>query len=112
MDEIWPQSDVIFLMLPLSTTTHHLLNKQIIKQLKKGVMIINTSRRALIDGDSLLEGLETDIIKAAALDVYENEAEFFFRDVSSRSVKDPTLARLIGMSNVILTPHQVRNMLL
>ncbi len=75
-------------------------------------MIINTLRGALIDADSLLEGLETNIIKAVALDVYENEAEYFFRDVSSSSVKDPTLARLIGMSNVILTPHQVRNRLL
>ncbi len=95
-------------MLPLSTATYHLLNKQVIKKLKKGVFIINTSRGALIDTVALLEGLETDVIRAAALDVYENEAPYFFRDVSSISVKDSTLARLIGMGNVILTPHQVR----
>ncbi len=95
-------------MLPLYENTLHLFNKEVIGKLKKGVMIINTSRGGLIDTDALIEGLQTDVVKAAALDVYENEAEYFFRDMSSGTMKDSTLARLIGMANVIITPHQVR----
>ena len=74
--------------------------------MKKGVVILNTSRGALIDTDSLLEGIKSRHIGAACLDVYEEESDVFFEDFSGHIVDDDTLARLISMPNVIVTSHQ------
>lgn len=106
LDEIWEKSDVISFHCPLTDETHHILDKEVVGKLKKGVAIINTSRGALIDAEALLEGIKTRKIGAACLDVYEEESDLFFRDVSGHILEDDTLARLISMPNVILTSHQ------
>lgn len=106
LDEIWEKSDVISFHCPLTDETHHMINESVIEKLKKGVVIINTSRGAIIDAEALLEGIKTRKIGAACLDVYEEESDLFFRDVSGHILEDDTLARLISMPNVILTSHQ------
>ncbi|MBQ6128139.1 MAG: 2-hydroxyacid dehydrogenase, partial [Lachnospiraceae bacterium] len=83
-----------------------IVNKDSIAKMKKGVVIINTSRGALIDTDSLVEGIKDRKIGAACLDVYEEESNVFFHDYSGHIVDDDTLARLISMPNVIVTSHQ------
>ena len=74
--------------------------------MKKGVVIINTSRGALIDAECLLEGIKARQIGAACLDVYEEETDYFFEDFSGHILNDDILARLISMPNVIVTSHQ------
>ncbi len=106
LDEIWQESDVISFHCPLTKETRHLINKKTIDKLKKGVMIINTSRGALIDSEALLDGIKERKVGAACLDVYEEESDVFFHDYSGHIVDDDTLARLISMPNVILTSHQ------
>lgn len=106
LDEIWKKSDVISFHCPLTEDTYHILDKEVVGKLKKGVAIINTSRGALIDAEALLDGIKTRKIGAACLDVYEEESDLFFRDVSGHILEDDVLARLISMPNVILTSHQ------
>lgn len=106
LDEIWEKSDVISFHCPLTEETKHLVNRDTIGKLKKGVVIINTSRGALIDSEALLEGIKERKIGAACLDVYEEESDVFFHDFSGHIVEDDTLARLISMPNVIVTSHQ------
>ena len=104
--EIFEKSDIISLHCPLTEETHHLISSNSIGQMKDGIVIINTSRGALIDTEALIEGIKARKIGAACLDVYEEESDFFFRDFSGRIVEDDTLARLISMPNVIVTGHQ------
>ena len=83
-----------------------MINTDTIEKMKKGIVIINTSRGALIDSDALVEGIKARKIGAACLDVYEEESNVFFHDYSNHIVNDDTLARLISMPNVIVTSHQ------
>ena len=83
-----------------------MIDDRSIAQMKKGVVIVNTSRGALIDAEALLTGIKTRKVGAACLDVYEEESELFFEDYSGHIVEDDTLARLITMPNVIVTSHQ------
>lgn len=106
LDELLSKSDIISLHCPLTQETHHLIDENSLSKLKKGVIIINTSRGALIDAKALLEGIKNRIIGAACLDVYEEESDIFFQDFSGHIVEDDTLARLISMPNVIVTSHQ------
>lgn len=106
LDEIFTNSDVISLHCPLTDETKHLINRETIKKLKKGVALINTSRGALIDAESLVEGIKQRIIGCACLDVYEEESDIFFEDFSGHILDDDVLARLISMPNVIITSHQ------
>lgn len=106
LDELFNKSDIISLHCPLTKETHHIINKESIKSMKQGVYIINTSRGSLIDSDALLEELLTEKIGAAALDVYEEETEFFYEDFSNTIVKDDILSRLISLPNVLVTSHQ------
>lgn len=105
-DEIWEKSDIISFHCPLTDETRHMVNRETIAKMKKGVVIINTSRGALIDSEALLEGIKERKIGAACLDVYEEESDVFFHDFSGHIVADDTLARLISMPNVIVTSHQ------
>lgn len=105
-DELWAKSDIISFHCPLTDETKHMLNESTVKKLKKGVVIINTSRGALIDTEALLDGIKERKIGAACLDVYEEESGIFFHDFSGHIIEDDTLARLISMSNVIVTSHQ------
>jgi D-lactate dehydrogenase len=106
LDELFSRSDIISFHCPLTDETYHMIDSKSIDKLKKGVVIINTSRGALIDAEALLEGIKARKIGAACLDVYEEEADVFFQDFSGHIIADDTLARLISMPNVIVTSHQ------
>lgn len=106
VNELFEKSDIISFHCPLTEETYHTVNADTIEKMKKGVVIINTSRGALIDAEALLEGIKSRKIGAACLDVYEEEADVFFRDFSGHIIADDTLARLISMPNVIVTSHQ------
>ena len=106
LDELFSRSDIISFHCPLTDETYHMIDSESISKLKKGVVIINTSRGALIDAEALLEGIKARKIGAACLDVYEEEADVFFQDFSGHIIADDTLARLISMPNVIVTSHQ------
>ncbi|MCR5609186.1 MAG: 2-hydroxyacid dehydrogenase [Lachnospiraceae bacterium] len=106
LEGIWENSDVISFHCPLTDETKHVVNQGSIDMMKKGVVLINTSRGALIDSEALLEGIKNRKIGAACLDVYEEESDVFFHDFSGHIVDDDVLARLISMPNVILTSHQ------
>jgi D-lactate dehydrogenase len=91
---------------PLTEDTYHLINQEALQKCKRGVVILNTSRGALVDAEALLEGIKSRKVGAACLDVYEEESEFFFEDFSGHILEDDVLARLISMPNVIVTSHQ------
>ncbi|MDX1918519.1 MAG: 2-hydroxyacid dehydrogenase [Candidatus Caenarcaniphilales bacterium] len=104
--DLLANSDIISLHTPLTPETHYLVNAQTISDMKDGVVIINTSRGALIDTAALIEGLKSGKIQAAGLDVYEEEDAYFFEDFSDQLVLDDQLARLMSFNNVIITAHQ------
>lgn len=106
LQELFTQSDIISLHCPLTEETHHLISSGTIEMMKKGVVIVNTSRGALIDAEALLAGIKARKVGAACLDVYEEESDIFYRDFSGHIISDDTLARLISMPNVIVTSHQ------
>lgn len=106
LEEIWSQSDIISFHCPLTEETKHMVNAESIRRMKKGVILLNTSRGALIDSEALLFGIKERIVGAACLDVYEEESDVFFHDFSGHIVEDDTLARLLSMPNVIVTSHQ------
>ena len=106
LDTLFSKSDIISLHCPLTDDTHHIISQETLKKCKKGVVIINTSRGALVDAEALLEGIKSRHVGAACLDVYEEESDFFFEDYSGHIMEDDTLARLISMPNVIVTSHQ------
>ncbi len=106
LDELLEQSDVISLHCPLTDETRHMIGAPAIARMKKGVVIVNTSRGGLIDAEALLEGIKARRIGAACLDVYEEEADVFFEDRSGHILNDDLLSRLISMPNVIVTSHQ------
>lgn len=105
-DELLERSDVISLHCPLTDDTYHMINENSIARMKKGVVLINTSRGALIDAEELLEAIKAKHVGAACLDVYEEESEVFFEDFSGHIIQDDVLARLISMPNVLITSHQ------
>ena len=106
LDRLLETSDIISLHCPLTDSTRHLINGDAIGKMKKGVVIVNTSRGGLIDAEALLEGIKARKIGAACLDVYEEEADIFFEDRSGHILNDELLSRLISMPNVIVTSHQ------
>ncbi|QTE69723.1 2-hydroxyacid dehydrogenase [Clostridiales bacterium] len=106
LDELLERSDIISLHCPLTDETRHMINADAIGKMKKGVVIVNTSRGGLIDAEALLEGIKARKIGAACLDVYEEEADVFFEDRSGHILNDDLLSRLISMPNVIVTSHQ------
>jgi D-lactate dehydrogenase len=106
LDELFQKSDIISLHCPLTEETKHIISKEAIQKMKKGVVILNTSRGALIDANALLDGIKSRHIGAACLDVYEEESDIFFEDRSDHIMDDDTLARLISMPNVLVTSHQ------
>ena len=106
LSRLFAESDIISLHCPLTEETYHMVDHASIGKMKKGVILINTSRGALIDAEALLAGIKSRLVGAACLDVYEEESELFFEDRSGHIVEDDTLARLISMPNVLLTSHQ------
>ena len=106
LDELFERSDIISLHCPLTDETRHMIDAAAIEKMKKGVVIVNTSRGGLVDAEALLEGIKARKIGAACLDVYEEEADIFFEDRSGHILNDDLLSRLISMPNVIVTSHQ------
>jgi len=106
LGELFRDCDILSVHCPLTEETRHMINRESIAAMKKGVILINTSRGALIDAEALVEGIKDRKIGAALLDVYEEEADIFYEDHSGHIVDDDTLARLISMPNVIVTSHQ------
>lgn len=103
---LFKKSDIISLHCPLTKETHHIINRDSISQMKKGVYLINTSRGSLIESQALLDGLTSGQIGAAGLDVYEEESSLFYEDFSNIVIKDDILSILVSRPNVIITSHQ------
>ena len=103
---LWEGSDIITLHAPLTPQTRHMVDAQAIERMKRGVMIVNTSRGALIDTRAAIAGLKSGHIGYLGLDVYEEEEHLFFRDFSSKVVQDDVFARLLTFPNVVITAHQ------
>ncbi len=106
LDTLFSQSDVISLHCPLTEDTYHLIDAAALEKCKPGVVLLNTSRGALVDAEALLAGIKSRRVGAACLDVYEEESDLFFEDNSGHILEDDVLARLISMPNVIVTSHQ------
>jgi D-lactate dehydrogenase len=106
LDELFARSDIISLHTPLTPETYHLINMDAIARMKHGVMLINTSRGALVDATAAIEGLKTGQIGYLGLDVYEEEADLFFEDLSDKIIQDDVFARLLTFPNVVITGHQ------
>ncbi len=105
-DELLMQSDIISLHCPLTTGTQHLINTQAINKMKPNVMLINTSRGALVDTVAIIKALKLKQIGYLGIDVYEEESEIFFEDLSDTFIQDDVFARLQTFPNVIITGHQ------
>lgn len=106
IDEIFHRSDIISLHCPLTPETNHMINRDAFAKMKEGVMIINTSRGALIKTTDAIDALKKGKVGHLGIDVYEEEEKLFFKDLSEFLIQDDILLRLIGFPNVIITAHQ------
>ena len=106
LDQLYTRSDVISLHCPLTPQTQHLIDDAAIANMKPGVLLINTSRGGLVDTQSVIKGLKSGRLGGLALDVYEEEADLFFEDLSDQVIADDELMRLTTFPNVIITGHQ------
>ncbi len=106
LSEVGKTSDILSIHVPLFPETEHLINELVIRELKRGVIIINVSRGALIDTKALIRGLKSGQIGGVGLDVYEEEEGKFFEDLSDEVMEDDVLARLLTFPNVLVTAHQ------
>ena len=105
-DELLHQSDIISLHCPLLPATHHLIDKTAFDKMKDGVMLINTSRGALIDTQAAISALKHEKLGYLGIDVYEQEEHLFFKDLSENIIQDDQIARLMTFPNVLITAHQ------
>jgi D-lactate dehydrogenase len=106
LDDLLAQSDIISLHCPLNPETHHLIDKKAFSKMKKGVMLINTSRGALVKTKHAVRALKSGKLGYFGIDVYEQEEEIFFRDLSEKVIQDDLISRLISFHNVLITSHQ------
>lgn len=106
LEECFAAADVISLHTPLNKETHHLINAAALARMKPGAYLINTGRGGLVDTDPLIAALTSGRLAGAGLDVYEEEAAYFFEDHRDRPIQDEVLARLISLPNVLVTSHQ------
>ncbi|WP_276496276.1 2-hydroxyacid dehydrogenase [Pontibacter litorisediminis] len=106
LSDLYRRSDIISLHCPLTPQTFHLINDASIAQMKDGVMLINTSRGAIIDTKAVIKGLKSEKIRYLGLDVYEEEGDLFFEDLSNRVIQDDVFMRLLSFNNVLITGHQ------
>ena len=104
--DMFEQADIVSLHCPLNEQTKHIINVQTISMMKKGVMLINTSRGALVDTSAAIDALKTGAIGYLALDVYEQEEKLFFNDLSENIIQDDDIMRLLSFPNVLITSHQ------
>lgn len=106
LGELYHLSDIVSLHVPLTRETRHIIDSNALSQMKPGVMLINTGRGALIETRALIESLKSGHIGYAGLDVYEEEENIFFQDLSDQVLQDDLLARLLTFPNVLITSHQ------
>jgi D-lactate dehydrogenase len=106
LDELFTQADIITLHCPLTPQTRHLIDAPAIEKMKTGVVLLNTGRGALVDTPAVLDGLKSGKIGYLGLDVYEEEGDLFFEDLSNVVIKDDVFARLLTYPNVVITGHQ------
>jgi D-lactate dehydrogenase len=106
LEELLAGSDIVSLHCPLTPDTYHLINSKTLRQMKHGAMLINTSRGALLDTASIILALKSGRVRYLGLDVYEEEEDLFFEDLSNRVLQDDVFARLLTFPNVIITGHQ------
>ena len=105
-EKLLSESDIISIHCPLTPKTNHLFNKKAFDKIKKGVMIINTSRGAIIHSEDAISALKNEQIGYLGIDVYENEVNLFFKDHSQSIIQDDIFERLLTFHNVLITPHQ------
>jgi len=106
IDTLFAKSDVISLHCPLTPATHHIIDANAIKKMKKGVMLINTSRGAVVDATAIIAGMKSGKIGMLGLDVYEQEEDLFFEDHSYEVITDDVFERLLSFPNALVTAHQ------
>lgn len=106
VSELAERSDIISLHCPLTPQTHHLVNADAILRGKPGAILINTSRGGLVDTEAVIEGLKSGRLGGLGLDVYEQESDLFFQDLSGTIIADDLIQRLVSFPNVIITGHQ------
>ncbi|NOS55184.1 MAG: 2-hydroxyacid dehydrogenase, partial [Cyclobacteriaceae bacterium] len=104
--DVFKQADIISLHCPLNESTRHLVNRETLQLMKKGVMLINTSRGGLIDTKAVIDALKSRQLGYLGIDVYEQEEKLFFRDLSASIIEDDTIQRLMSFPNVLVTAHQ------
>jgi D-lactate dehydrogenase len=106
LNDLFVKADILSLHCPLNEKTRYMINDTTIKLMKRGVMLINTSRGGLVDTQTVIKGLKSGIIGSLGIDVYEQEETLFFRDLSETIIQDDVISRLMGFSNVLVTAHQ------
>ncbi len=106
MDELLANSDIVTLHCPLTPQTRHLIDAEAIARMKRGAMLVNTGRGALVDTRAVIAGLKSGAIGRLGLDVYEEEGDLFFEDLSGQVLQDDVFARLLTFPNVLVTGHQ------
>jgi D-lactate dehydrogenase len=106
LDELFERSQIVTLHCPLTPQTKYLVNAEAIGRMQPGTMLINTSRGAIIDTVAVIEGLKSGRIGSLGIDVYEEEADLFFEDLSNHVIRDDVFARLLTFPNVLITGHQ------
>jgi len=105
-DQLLADSDIITLHCPLTDASRHMIGVEAVARMKRGVMLINTSRGALVDTRAVIDGLKSGRIGYLGIDVYEEEENLFFRDLSTGVIRDDVFARLLTFPNVLVTAHQ------
>jgi D-lactate dehydrogenase len=106
LPELFAAADIVTLHCPLTPESHHLIGADAIRQMKRGVMLVNTSRGAIVDTRAVIEGLKSGAVGYLGPDVYEEEADLFFENLSDQVIRDDVFARLLTFPNVLLTSHQ------
>lgn len=106
LDELLRESDVVSLHCPLTPKTHHLIDGAALARMKRGAMLVNTSRGAVVDTRAVIGALKSGALGSLGIDVYEEEADLFFRDLSAEVIRDDVFARLLTFPNVVVTGHQ------
>lgn len=106
LETIFETSDIISLHCPLNPGTKHIINKESFSKMKDGVFLVNTSRGALVQTKAAIKALKTSKLGALGLDVYEQEGDLFFKDLSETIVQDDLISRLMSFPNVLITSHQ------
>ena len=106
LEELLERSDIVSLHCPLTPQTQHLVNAERLGRMKRGAMLVNTSRGALVDTPAVIEALKSGCLGALALDVYEEEGDLFFENLSDRVIQDDVFMRLLTFPNVLITGHQ------